>query len=91
MFVTIGNISQHMSGFGAEALLVTGNARISTALEAAQCIHRLIINGDSGMHAANEEFNRIYSTSQSLPGQRANLPNPHMSGFSSGQTAREIV
>ena len=64
MFVTIGTMTQYVSQFGGEMLLVTGNARIATAYEAADCIARLIVNGDKQMEDAQKDFNRIYGNTK---------------------------
>lgn len=60
MFVTIDGISQYIGKDSYLVLLATGIAKESTAREAAECISRLVINGDGKMHQANEEFKRIY-------------------------------
>ena len=60
MFITIGNIAQHVSDTGGEALLAMPHARQATAMEAAECVNRLVMLGNAGMHAANEEFNTTF-------------------------------
>ncbi len=91
MFITIGNIAQYMTGFGAEALLVTGNARIATALEAAECISRMVFNGDSKMNEANDDFKRIYSNPLSASEVRMPVPNKAMEGFNANNEAHEVL
>lgn len=82
MFVTTGNITKHVSDFSGKALLVTGNAKIATAHEAAICVSTLVANGDEKMHEANRDFIRLYSSPLSGNDALLTVPNDAMNGFS---------
>jgi hypothetical protein len=60
MFITIGTATQHISDAAGEALMATGLGMLATAHEAADLISQLVVRGDSGMHAANEEFKTTF-------------------------------
>lgn len=59
-FVTIDEISKHVSESEADAVIAAGHGKESTAFEAAQCISHYVAAGDGRMHQANDEFNRLY-------------------------------
>lgn len=61
MFITIRDITHHVSDDIGEVLLSAGSARKATAKEAAECIDRLIVNGDPAMGEANAEFESLYA------------------------------
>ncbi len=60
MFVTDSNgIAQYVTAWGADMLKQLGGT-VSTAHEAAQCVSRLVCNGNPYMNEANDDFKRIY-------------------------------
>lgn len=69
MFIIIGTTAQYLGESSASILLATGQGREATAQEAAECINRLIINGDARMSEANDAFERIYGNPFRKPGQ----------------------
>lgn len=60
MFVTIDNTTQHVPDISGEALVASGTGRKATAMEAADCVIRYVVNGDWRMNEANEEFKGNY-------------------------------
>lgn len=63
MFVSKHGIAQHVSESTGQMLIAMG-ATVSTPTEAAECINRLVMNGDESMHEANNEFKRIITNPQ---------------------------
>lgn len=60
MFITIGNRTQYVSEFTGKMMLSNPEAREATVKEAAECINRLILDGDGRMHLANDYFKAKY-------------------------------
>jgi hypothetical protein len=63
MFITIGSIAQYVAASSGDVLLVTGQGRQATAMEAAECVNRMVVNGDARMEEANEDFIHHYGRS----------------------------
>lgn len=89
MFITIDRMTQHISDIGGKMLLSTGNARIATAKEAAECLNRYTYLGNEKMHEANEDFKRIYYSPLSTNDVAKPVPNKAMKGFNARREAFE--
>lgn len=88
MFITIGSIATHMSEMAGQTMLALPQARVATAVEAAQCINRMVLNG-MDVDEANENFKRIYTKPLSASESYKPLPNECMTGFSASGSVRE--
>lgn len=60
MFITCGGNAKYFSGQTGLLFMVMPGFRIATTHEAAECVNRMVVAGDSLMGDANDEFNRIY-------------------------------
>lgn len=89
MFVAYDGLTHYCTDTMGKALVATKQATVATASQAADCVNRFVVNGNSMMNEVNEAFQRIYGKPLSAAESYKPIPNECMKGFSVAQGLRE--